>query len=390
MTRTASVVLAFLAGTAGPVSSQMCPTPSRLESRISFGAEQGVEFDVRDVEIGRDGQVFVTQLLIPHVTILSPNGGFAGTIGRMGDGPGEFEQAPWSLGFLGDTLWVAEHPVTGLVHFFGPDGEFIRRARHVIPTGDGVLRVTSAEPLAGGSFLGGLRWPYNHLQPDDAVHPIVVLGDAGMIRDTLALYPFPESPVVGERWWGPSTLWRYLTPLLAEDGSGVLWVSDHPEEGRFAIMKGRPSGTVSELFSVSYRAMPISRRDRARILDTYLDPERDTYAGPAGRARYEMRLQAFERTLPEAFPPVRAMIPGHSGEIWLLRERREDGADRWEVYAEDGSLLDVVVIDFGEYSRPYPSPRIDIHHVDGNEVWASTRGEFDEVTLHRFEVVPGC
>lgn len=365
-----------------PALAQVCAAPSHLERQASFGAEQGIEFDVRDVEVDSSGRVFVTQVMTPQVVILDRDGQLDGTLGRAGQGPGEFEQAPWSLGLFGDTLWVAEHPVTGLVHFFGPDGEFIRRVRELTSVGDGILRVSTAEPFSDGSFLGGVRWNYSGLQPHHSGHPILVLEKDGSIRDTLVVYPHHETPVVMERSRGSHPLHQFLAPRLMEDGSGVLWVEDRSRDLRFAVMKGMPNGDVLELFAVSYEPVRIDRAERRRILDAY--------GARVDERRRGERMEALEPLIPAVYPPVRAMLPGHSGAIWLLREPREDGVDRWEVYAEDGSLLNVVGVDFGAFSTRYPSPRIDIHHVDGNEVWASTRGEFDEVTLHRFEVVPGC
>ncbi len=59
-----------------------------------------------------------------QVRVHSASGQFVGTIGRPGEGPGEFKSVG-VMGWVGDTLWVLDF---GLYRYsyFSPDGEFLR------------------------------------------------------------------------------------------------------------------------------------------------------------------------------------------------------------------------------------------------------------------------
>lgn len=75
-----------------------------------------------------DGRTFALDVDSREVRLFGPEGTFEGTLGREGDGPGEF-RAPvrWALPYRGDSLAVVETAGQARVSVFGPDGGFGRR-----------------------------------------------------------------------------------------------------------------------------------------------------------------------------------------------------------------------------------------------------------------------
>lgn len=78
-----------------------------------------------------DGNLFVLDQGHKSVLVFGPDGSLIQTIGREGEGPGEFRR-PWQVGLIGDTLWVIDavgdrvslfHKRGGHVADFAPERE---------------------------------------------------------------------------------------------------------------------------------------------------------------------------------------------------------------------------------------------------------------------------
>ncbi len=54
------------------------------------------------------GMIYVLDLLAPEIRVFDSTGVFSHTIGRKGEGPGEFTDAAWMTFGPGDTLWVID------------------------------------------------------------------------------------------------------------------------------------------------------------------------------------------------------------------------------------------------------------------------------------------
>ncbi|MEK9500423.1 hypothetical protein WI372_05500 [Gemmatimonadota bacterium DH-20] len=222
------------------------------------------------------------------------------------------------------------------------------------------------------------------------MQPLIVMDEGGVILDTLAIYPHMPVPIPFGRSWGRHPLHRYLRPTMASDGARVLWIDDRHQDRQFVVMSGTSTSALQELFAVPYSPVPLAGRARERVLDDYGTRLSSDASGPAAAQQYREAVQALEPHLGDHFPPVRNMVAGRDGSVWLLREERDDDVDLWEVYQYDGTLLMEVRVDFGRYLPSYLAPRIDIHEATLDEIWASTRSALDEVTLHRFSVVSNC
>ena len=71
-------------------------------------------------------------------------------------------------------------------------------------------------------------------------------------------------------------------------------------------------------------------------------------------------------TFPEFHPPVRRIVAGGDGSIWLLREAWPSPVDIWEIYGEDGELEGSVRIE-GPSDHESWDPRLRILRANRNE-----------------------
>jgi len=99
-----------------------------LEEELSLGGPEArgdFAFDqIRDVVVDDAGSLYVMDGRSGQVKVFGASGTYLRTIGRLGQGPGEFER-PMNLSLNGTTGELAVHE-PGRMSFFGPDGVFAR------------------------------------------------------------------------------------------------------------------------------------------------------------------------------------------------------------------------------------------------------------------------
>ncbi len=88
----------------------VCPTPWPPEEVLRIGSAETTDLvaGVRDLAIGPDSALYVAQAHVPAVNVFSLDGQLLRQIGRAGRGPGDIEWSAFGLGWIGDTLWVAD------------------------------------------------------------------------------------------------------------------------------------------------------------------------------------------------------------------------------------------------------------------------------------------
>ena len=81
--------------------------------------------------------------------------------------------------------------------------------------------------------------------------------------------------------------------------------------------------------------------------------------------------------MPDAYPPVTALVPGADGSVWLRREI-PPGADvaLWDVVDSDGAVVAAV--------RAPVSLRV--LHADGTRVWGTLTDEMDVPSVVRYRL----
>ncbi|MCJ7486123.1 MAG: 6-bladed beta-propeller [Candidatus Aminicenantes bacterium] len=100
-----------------------------LKEDLSIGGKDAQDDyalgDIRDVVVDDAGVIYVLDSENFHIKVFDPSGKFLRTIGRKGQGPGEFE-IPLMMSLVKTRGELAVHQVTRRMSFFKTDGTFLR------------------------------------------------------------------------------------------------------------------------------------------------------------------------------------------------------------------------------------------------------------------------
>lgn len=166
----------------------------RLEEILSIGSMSG-EHDafgnVTGVALDSRGRIVVADDLGHHFKVFAPSGTHLATVGRKGEGPGEFS-SPWTISTgPGDSVVVWDFQ-RSLISVFSPEYDWVRDVRvssawlvnSMVPRSDGTLVVAA--------YGRGERLPVKVLSSDGTI-----LRRGGVPIDAPNLYGFEDSLLGG-------------------------------------------------------------------------------------------------------------------------------------------------------------------------------------------------
>ena len=409
-----AIVLLF--GSVSAIRAQAaCPTPWQLNEVLRIGSVEstGLVRSVSDLAIGPDGALYVAQAMVPAVTVFSQDGRVLRRIGRPGQGPGDFQFAAVGVGWIGDTLWVADF---NRIQLFTTNERVPERViQFSVTVSEEGSSLTPGRMLADGSLVGwraitdGRAWSSRGANPGLALRR---LSRSGEILDTMAIMHWPGNAIASEGEFGvesprphpltdlPLTGLKEPLTALKPDGSAVVQIGPVHEGATpptFDLLVISIRGDTLLKRAVDYEPRVVTRTMERRLSDEYAgwivgDYSPSSYRPQLTEATRERRRRAARRVfwMPKHHPPVRQVVAGTDGTIWLLREMREDRVDVWEIYDSDGTLEGKVEVGQGRASvRPW-HPRLGIALASRDDVWGTTLGEYDVPYLHRYRVDRTC
>ncbi len=374
----AAVVL-LLCGS--PANAQESSWRLVLEQRIgSLDGEATALSRVSGLAVGSDLTTFVAQVQENRIRVFDANGRPLRTIGRGGEGPGEFRMIV-GVEVRGDTLLASDQALLRVSRFH-TDGRHISTSPFVAPRlGD---QFNAAAPplghLTDGSMVyrprttmmqeaqPNLQAPVVHLNQAGTVigrfPPISFRGDVKMVRRadraTMLTSAFPHRDLV----------------QVAPDGMAVVYVRRPPatREGSatFSVLALRtPRDTI---FHRSYRypAREVTRDTRDSIQQSY-SASLESVLGPAQAARF---LQT-SGLIPTFHPPVSGLVVADGGVSWIGRETRDTRTISWLRLGPDGAIQGWVQV----------PPSVRLLAARGDRLWGVQTGEWGEEYVVRYRVV---
>lgn len=261
--------------------------------------------------------------------------------------------------------------------------------------------------LADGTLVGRRRITDGRALSSRGENPGLALrrlSRSGEVLDTIATIEWPGNAIENERdarlFPGthplrdlpPIGLGEYLT-AFTHDGAAVVRIGDVREDATpptFDLLVISIRGDTLLHRSVEYETREVSRPMERRLADEYAGWKAGDHrpSSPAFERTYRAARRVF--WVPEYLPPVRQVVAGTDGTIWLLREMREDRVDVWEVYDSGGTLEGTVEIGDGRTSLVPWDPRLAVALASRDEVWGATYGEFGIPYIHRYLVDRTC
>ena len=342
---------------------------------------------VASLLVGPDGLLYTLHWREGTIRRWTPDGAPAGSIGRQGEGPGEFEQ-PVDMGFFGDSLWVWDMGNYRVSHF-DPEGEFLGSASPTVDFGGpDEIPARPDRPLRDGTFIGSVpafshmiatgeltESPHVHMDADGNVlariwampyeprDVFAIMSDDG-VRGSFSSQPFDDGHSV----------------TRGDDGLLVLerraWTGEG--EAVVRVTKIGLGGDTLLAASVPYDPVPLpAERFDSAAADLAERWSGDT--GPFSATEAEVREEMYR---PAYLPAVRRVTQADDGMIWL---RRYD-----PVETESGERMsEWWVLDAGgaPLARALTPAGVSLRVIGGDTVWGIETDELGVQYIVRYRLV---
>ncbi|MCY4400730.1 MAG: hypothetical protein OXE96_15530 [Gemmatimonadetes bacterium] len=278
-----------------------------------------------------DGSIALADGVMNELRLYAPDGGFVGSAGRAGEGPGEFSGGMYEMVMAaGDTMWVRDWGRR--VSMFAPDLTPVRTFGLTSP-------ISGIHDLEDGTMIVGFHLPFGEGSDVD-----------GLIQTPTALWRFD---LEGNRLDSIGGTDGYTDYVRESSRGGVMSIATlFPVKAQVATHGGMLFVGNADVMDVEERtaAGDLARILRVRDYDLGLSAaelraERDDFLGDNPSALLQ---EVAERTPASGKRPAYAdMIVDPAGAIWLQRFRGDsemDNPDRWLVLNADGVWLGSVEV----------------------------------------------
>lgn len=292
-----------------------------------------------------DGRIVVPNGGTSEIRFFDGDGKFLTSVGREGDGPGEYRSIDWLRPYRGDSLVVFDSRLqrltvldgrgaTGRMVSLGPGGGPVT----TVPaggTGRGTGRVFAVGVFDGGGFLARRgeisvgpgdttavrRDVFEYVRFDPEGRPVADL--VSLPGDEMHVWAEGGSRSVRPRAFGRTTsveVWH--DRVFVADGTGF--------RVRVLDADGRPVGTLE----ADRPPRPITEADR----DRWLQAELERLGDGLGRRIGEPALRAMD--FPDTMPPHGDLLVGEDGSVWLeeYRPPHKEAASIWTAFDARGAL----------------------------------------------------
>jgi len=289
---------------------------------------------ITGLDVDGSGRVYVGEWS-GRLVVLNAAGQVERTLGRRGEGPGEFRSTRGVQVLSGDSV-MAYDPRLSRVTVFPPETE---RAAYVVN-----LRARiGGEPFEVRRFPDGVlvalfRPTFTTSDRDS---------DLARRADVLQVLT-PEGTLEGE----PLLSFPSRSFLTVRDG-GTFHMTPHPfgREGLFALGTGdrihfawtdslrvrsydRSGAQVAEIVG-GHAAPRVTDADVNAVLATMSDRSRTVYQG------------VLADSLPERWPAVRGLLADEDGRLWVGLSGADPDTEEWAVFTADGGYLRSVLVPRG-------------------------------------------
>ena len=316
---------------------EMTITDEAMGGKDFFGSLMAVALD-------DNGNLYVCDYQANNLKKFDPAGKYLGTIGKAGQGPGDFS-GPASVEFSKGRLYVREG-MNMRVSILTPDGSSIKlvsidfqkgfwQVMRALPDGRFVVQkeiVHREDPNAPQDFFLDLYSA--DLEFIKSIYHRQVRRDKYVSEPHYGNVPIPYAPYV---YWD-------ITP----DGKIVLGYSDKYEVEFYDPDKGKMSS-----FSHAYSPVEVSASDRDQFFQGIMVStmtDRGARSVKRGAPDYMVKNTEF----PRVFPPFHGLKVDSQGNIWVTpwTSQVQKAGAVFDAFGSDGKFLNRVQIENNE-SIPY-------------------------------------
>lgn len=337
---------------------------AEIGERGGLGLAGPTEFGrVSSVALAPDDRVLVADGGNDEIRVFGPDGAFLERWGRSGEGPGEFG-APYSLGWMGDTLAVLD-PAVGRIGLFDAEGRWLGQ----LPYSGGV----SGSPSMIRFYRAGV---------DELYAWRVVTGEEGVER---RFQRYTAAGSAGQLPWLDSPEDRppsQLTCLRPDGGLSFPVVPFAPEW----IQAPAPGVRVAAAWSADYRIAFVSPEgDTVRTVSREHEPasvsEADWEAALADYSAFreewpDVHCDPAMSGKPDVRPALSDLFYDDRGRLWV--EAIGTDGKRWDVFDVRGRWI-------GTLPAPARAERV-VPYVEGGRIVLVAEDELGIQTVRVYQV----
>ena len=317
--------------------------PPPLVPDLSIGVVEGdpnfIFGDVRGIEVGSDGAIYVLDFQAAELRAFEPDGSFRRMVAREGQGPGEIRQANGLARAPDGTFWVQDHGQWQLLRLT-PEGEEVERipmfVRQFGYLWDGSVddagRIWTSESRSLAPRRGE---PEPGLNEGAGEHLLVTHDPAAGTQDSIPLgvREFRSFVVALEGGWSFWSVPYQPSLLHAVDPAGGVWVAT---SDAYRIARLDAGGDTTLVIEVDLPAPPVTAADRARFVEA--SRERDPDQEPIARQ--------IAQVMPETKPVLGQLVVDDRSRLWVRRFEEEGDPAHFDVFGPTGDYLTSVRLGF--------------------------------------------
>lgn len=349
---------------------------------------------VATVVPGPDGFLYSLHWQESSIRRWSADGTPSGSVGREGEGPGEF-QRPGGIGFFGDSLWVWDS--WGFhANYFDQEGGFLGRVSPTVDIGGPQgSPPRPSRPFRDGTFLGREpAWSHEVATGEITETAFVHMDAEGGTLTTIWMQPHePRDGLAllredGGGTFGSQAFGDGVAYTVADDGLVVIerraWTGEG--EAVFTLTRIALAGDTVFAVRVPYSPVPLAaeRIDSAVVAVTQGMFDFMSRNQP-GLARGALEERIRDATYKPAYvPPVGEVLLDDDGNIWVRRFDpveldTGEAVSEWWILDADGAPL----------ARALTPVALQIRHIGEDSVWGVEKDELDIDYIVRYRLVKG-
>lgn len=329
--------------------------------------------DVRGIEAGSDGTIYVLDYQLSEVRAFDADGNYLRTVATPGEGPGEISEANGFILVRDSILWIQDH---GKWSMLGVTTEGEEVGRYQMP-------VRSYGYMWNGTIddRGRLWKPESHSDEEPTYPPPPGLNESSTRRYLKWYDPETEasdSIYVGEAFYRSHVAqndrggWSYRNvpfepaTTAVVDPAGGLWQVDN---AAYRIARRDERGDTTFVIEADVAPLPVTDADRSSFVDGMVEYD------PDSRARAE-EILSFARDMK---PVIEGLVVDDVGRLWVDRVVPSGERPLHDVFEPDGDYLGSIRLGFD------PNRYLSIRIRDGR-LYALVQDELDIPFVVRADV----
>ena len=318
--------------------------------------------DIQDLDVTSAGRIVALDAEATHLKLLRPDGSLIDTLGRRGQGPGEFQRPTNIAVARGDSLYVFDNQINRLTVFAPPPS--LKRTRSMTIT-SAVGSVTEVRALDGrlvGRFTPGYTRTEGMRRPKSATWRRI--HETGSPGDTLVI---SKRRRLTTSFDGPGIVIAYL-PFTR-----VTQVVPGPEDRLYHgftdslhIQSTSLDGARETVATIP--ATPVSIPETER--DSAMEQIPETVRGQVAQA------------LPDTKPAFTDLVAADDGRLWVRRptETAEADTTAWWILAPASQTIQEVQL----------PTAVDIEVVQNGRAYGTTTTENGAPAVVRYQIQRGA